>query len=94
MIFGRQPAFWIGLIVSIVLGAVQTIAGEGLISDAATGRVTDAVNATANLLLLVAPLLTGLLIRPTVTPVAAPKLEPGTTVEIAGSETTTTIPQG
>lgn len=85
MIFGRQPAFWIGLIVTIVLGVIQTLAGEGLISDVATNRVTDGVNAIAQLLLLAAPLITGMLIKPTVTPVAAPKLKPGTEVAVEGT---------
>lgn len=84
-IFGRQPAFWIGLLVTLILGALQTLAGEGLISDAATGQIRDGVNAVAQLLLLAAPLITGMLIKPTVTPVAAPKLKPGTEVQVEGS---------
>lgn len=82
IIFGRQPAFWIGLAVSLVLGAVQTLAGNGLISDALQGRITDLVNATAQLLTLLAPLAAGLLIRPTVTPIAAPALPAGTEVTV------------
>lgn len=87
-IFGRQPAFWIGLIVTIVLGAVQTIAGQGLISDVAAGRVTDGVNAVAQLLTLFAPLIAGLLIKPTVTPTSAPSLAVGTPVLVAGTADT------
>lgn len=63
MIFGREPAFWIGLIVTIILGALQTIAGEGLISDVAAGQVRDAVNAVAQLAILLSPLIAGLVIR-------------------------------
>lgn len=85
MIFGRQPAFWIGLIVSLILGAVRTIAGEGLISDAATGQITNVVNAVGELLLLVAPLITGMLIQPNVTPVAKPMLPAGTMVQVQGT---------
>ena len=91
MIFGRQPAFWIGLIVTIVLGIVRTLAGEGLISDAATGQVTSAVNAIGELALLVAPLVTGLLIQPNVTPVAAPKLPANTEVMVQGTNDTVVI---
>ena len=91
MIFGRQPAFWIGLIVSLVLGAVRTLAGEGLISDAATGQVTNAVNAVGELLILIAPLITGMLIQPQVTPVAAPKLKAGTEVMVQNSTDTVVI---
>lgn len=82
MIFGRQPAFWIGLIVTLILGAVQTLLGEGVISDVLAGQVTDAVNAVAGVLVLLAPLIAGLLIRPTVTPVTAPALPQGTVVEV------------
>lgn len=82
MIFGRQPAFWIGLIVSLILGAVSTLTGQGLISDALQGRITDLVNATAQLAVLLAPLITGLLIKPVVTPVAAPALPEGTKVTV------------
>ena len=91
MIFGRQPAFWIGLIVTLVLGVVRTLAGEGLISDAATGQLTNAVNAVGELLLLVAPLVTGMLIQPNVTPVAAPKLPAGTEVMVQDSSDTVII---
>lgn len=88
MIFGRQPAFWIGLIVSLVLGVVQTLTGSGLISDALAGQVTDLVNATAQLAVLLAPLIAGLLIRTQVTPVVAPKLPAGTTIEAVTPEGT------
>jgi hypothetical protein len=84
-IFGRQPAFWIGLIVTLILGAVRTIAGEGLISDAAQGQVENAVQAVAQLLELAAPLIAGLLIKQAVTPVVAPKLPAGTTVQVQGT---------
>lgn len=76
MIFGREPAFWIGLIVTLVLGVVRTLAGEGLISDAAEGQVSSAVTALAQLLELLAPLLAGLLIRQSV-------YSPATTQKIA-----------
>lgn len=62
-LFGREPAFWIGLIVTIILGALQTIAGVGLISDATEGQIRDGVNAFAQLLTLLAPLIAGLVIR-------------------------------
>jgi len=86
MIFGRQPAFWIGLIVSLILGVVTTLSGNGLISDALNNQITDTVNAVAQAAVLLAPLITGLLIRPTVTPVAAPSLPVGTTVEVVTPE--------
>lgn len=85
-IFGRQPAFWIGLIVTLVLGVIQTLTGNGLISEVAAGEATDLVNSTAQLLVLLAPLIAGLLIRPTVTPVAFPSLDQGTKVTVITPE--------
>ena len=85
-IFGRQPAFWIGLIVTLILGVVQTLTGNGLISEVAAGQTTDLVNSTAQLLVLMAPLIAGLLIRTQVTPVAFPKLEQGTQIEVITPE--------
>ena len=76
MIFGRQPAFWIGLIVTLVLGALQTLAGEGLISEASKGQITSAVEALAQLLVLAGPLIAGLVIRQNV-------YSPDTTQKIA-----------
>lgn len=90
-IFGRQPAFWIGLIVTIILGVIRTLAGEGLISEAAQGSITNAVEAAKELLLLLAPLLTGMLIKPTVTPTNAPVLKEGTSVTVQGSEDTVIV---
>lgn len=80
MILGREPARWIALGVALALGALQTIHGDGLISDALTGKVTDLVNAIAQLLQLLSPLIAGELIRPLVTPVANPVLDAGASV--------------
>lgn len=79
---GREPAFWIGLIVTIILGALQTIAGEGLISDVAEGQVRDAVNALAQLATLLAPFVAGIVIRQNV-------YSPKTTQAIADRAATT-----
>lgn len=81
-IFGRQPAFWVGFIVSCVIALLQVATGQGVISDALAGRITDAVNAIAQLITLLAPVIAGLLIRPNVTPVAAPQLPAGTKVAV------------
>lgn len=81
-LFGRQPAAWIGIIVSCILAVLSVLTGEGVISDALAGQITDGVEALAQLLVLLAPVITGLLIRPTVTPVAEPKLPTGTRVEV------------
>ena len=81
-IFGREPAFWIGLAVTLILGVITTLTGNGLISDVAAGKAVDMVNAIAQLLTLLAPLIAGLIIRQGVTPVAAPQLEAGTVVTV------------
>ena len=80
MIFGRQPAFWIGLILSIVVAVLSALTKDGLISEAVAGKVTDAANALAQLATILAPVSAGLLIRTQVTPVASPALPVGTAV--------------
>lgn len=82
MIFGREPAFWLGLIATIILGAVRTIAGEGLISEAMAGQVNDFVDGTVEFLTLIAPLLAGIWIRFNV-------FSPATTQKIANRAATT-----
>ncbi len=84
-IFGREPAFWIGLIVTLVAGVLTTLVGEGVISDALAGRINDGAKAVAELALLLTPFITGMLIRPNVTSMAAPKLPEGTKVYADGT---------
>jgi hypothetical protein len=81
MIFlGRQPAFWIGLIGTIILGVVTTLAGQGVISDVTSGKVVDLTHSLVNLLTLIAPLIAGLVIKTQVTPTSSPVLPTGTVV--------------
>lgn len=65
----RQPVRWIGLAVTLILGAVATLSGEGVISDALAGQITDATNAIAQLVVLALPLLGAILASRYVTPV-------------------------
>lgn len=81
-IFGREPAFWIGLAVTLILGVLTTLSGNGLISDVAAGKATDLVNAIAQLLTLLAPLIAGIIIRQGVTPTSNPRLDQGTVVTV------------
>jgi hypothetical protein len=81
-IFGREVSFWVGVVVALVLGVVQTLSGNGLISDALTGQITDGVDAISQAILLLVPVITGLIIRQGVTPVNAPALPQGTVVEV------------
>jgi hypothetical protein len=85
-VFGREPAFWVGLIVTIILGIVSALLDGGLINDALAGEITDGTNAVAQAVGLLAPLVAGLVIRQTVTPVAAPSLPRGTKVNIEGTD--------
>ena len=91
MIYGRQIAYWVGLIVTLVIGAVSTLAGEGLISDALRGQVENAVQAIAQLLVLVSPLIAGAIIKPRVTPISDPRLAAGTEVQVEDSDDTVII---
>lgn len=80
MIFGREPARWIALAVTIILGILSALTGEGIVGDALAGRITDIVQAAAQLLTLLSPMIAAELTRPKTTPVAQPKLELGTPV--------------
>jgi len=79
-LFGREPAVWIGLLGTIALGIITTLAGQGFVSDLTAGKLTDGVNAVVQLATLLAPLIAGILIRGGVTPTTAPKLDVGTVV--------------
>lgn len=81
-IFGREPAFWIGVIAACILAVVQTLLGQGVVSDALAGQATDFVTALSQVVTLLVPVIAGLLIRTQVTPTAAPQLDKGTTVEV------------
>ena len=56
-IFDKEPALIIGTVVTILVGAIATLSGNGFISDAAAGKATDIVNSIAQLLILLAPLI-------------------------------------
>jgi len=59
----KEPALIIGTIVTIILGAVQTLNGNGFVSDALAGTIGDLTNSVANLLVLLVPLITAALVR-------------------------------
>lgn len=85
-IFGRQPAFWIGVIVSAILAVLSVFTEAGVLNEALAGRITDGVNALAQILTILAPLIAALLIRTQVTPTAAPVLDQGTKVTVITPE--------
>lgn len=85
MIFGRQPALWIGLLASLVIGILTAISGPGIIVAGNTAQTI------ANLITVLAPVISAFIIRNFVTPVASPKLPAGTTVQIQGTDKTAVI---
>lgn len=88
----KEPVVVIGLLVTIALGIVSTLLGEGFISEAQSGKITDAINALGQLAILAAPLIAAIIARGFVTPTAQPSLPTGTKVEVIqpGSEANTT----
>ena len=94
-IFGREPAFWIGVIGAVAVAVIQTLAGQGVISDVAAGKTIDTLTLLQQLLTILVPVIAGLVIRTQVTPVAAPALPSGTKVTVitppANPNTTTTV---
>lgn len=94
-IFGRQPVVWIGIIAAVVIAVVQTLLGQGVISDVTAGKAIDAVNALGQLLTVLAPVIAALVARTQVTPVSSPVLPQGTKVTVvtppASPNTTTTL---
>lgn len=79
-IFGREPVAWVGIIVAVILAVVQTLLGEGVISDALSGRITDIVQSLSGSVIVLIPIVTTLLARRGSTSAAQPKLEVGTAV--------------
>ena len=62
--FSAEPAAWIGLIATVLVGVLTQVAGSGLISD----KGVDVLNT----LIAVIPVIAGLIIRQFVTPVPTP----------------------
>ncbi len=87
----KEPALIIGTIVTIIVGAIATLSGNGFISDVAAGKATDIVNSIAQLLVLLAPIIAAIVTRPNVTPVAKPTLPTGTVVNVEGTDKKTVV---
>jgi len=64
----KEPALIIGTIVTIIVAALATLSGNGFISLALAGKLTDLVNGGAQLIILLIPLITAALIRTKVSP--------------------------
>ena len=59
----KEPALIIGTVVTIVLAILTTLSGNGFISDALAGKLTDVVNSGAQLLVLLIPFITAAIVR-------------------------------
>lgn len=87
MIFGREPARWIGLIVTLVVAILRVLVGDDLISQDNADAVANAVQKIADVALIFAPMIAAELIRPNVTPSKEPRLEAGTEVYVTSPST-------
>ena len=88
-IFGREPVTWVGIIAAVAIAVIQTLNGQGVISDVLEGRAIDATNGIASVVVILLPLVLNVLAaRPAVTPVAAPSLPAGTQVTVIQPGTT------
>ena len=82
-IFGKEPVAWVGVIAAVAIAVIQTLNGQGIISDVLEGRAIDATNGIASVVVILLPLVLNVLAaRPAVTPVAAPSLPAGTQVTV------------
>lgn len=77
-----EPVRLIGILASVVLAVVTTLLGEGVISDALAGQITDGVAAVKELLVILAPIFATELARRQSTPFAAPRVKEGTAIEV------------
>lgn len=82
-IFGREPVAWVGVIVALVITIIQTLTGQGVLSDAIAGRAIEATNALAQVATIFIPIIIGIFAtRKAVTPTVDPALPAGTTVTV------------
>lgn len=81
-IFGREPIAWIGIIAAVAIAVIQTLLGQGVISDVAAGKAIDLTTALGQVLTIIVPLVAALAGRTQVTPTVAPKLLQGTIVTV------------
>lgn len=86
MIPSREPARWIGLIVTLIVAILRVLVGDELISQDKADAISNAVSKIADVVILFAPMIAGEFIRPQVTPTAAPKLPVGTPVLVERAE--------
>ena len=80
MIAGREIARWIGLAVTLIVAVARVLVGDELISQDQADAAANAAQKVADVLLLLAPLITTEIVRRQVTPISDPKLALGTPV--------------
>lgn len=59
----KEPVLIISTVVTVIIGAIATISGNGFISDVAAGKATDVVKSLGDLLVLLAPIIAGIIAR-------------------------------
>ncbi len=80
-LFGREPVAWVAVIVAVAIAVIQTLTGQGVLSDAVAGKAIDATNAVAQIATILVPIIVGALAtRQAVTPLSAPALPAGSAV--------------
>jgi formate-dependent nitrite reductase membrane component NrfD len=67
MLVGKEPAFFIGLLGSVILAVAATLFGNGILTADQNQTIT-------NIVAVLVPLITGLVIRFFVTPATTPGL--------------------
>lgn len=72
MIFGKEPAFWIGVIAAVVLAVLDTLGGKNLLSGDVINWVHQALD--PNMSGWALPILIGLVTRFFVSPATKPGL--------------------
>lgn len=80
--FGREPARWVGLILTLLVAVLRVLVGDQLISQDQADAVANAAQKVADVVLLLLPLIATEGARRFVTPTAAPAIPEGTRVTV------------
>ena len=62
-IWSKEPAIIIGAVLTVVLNLVASLAGQGFISDAIAGHLTDIFNSLGALVVALLPVITAIFVR-------------------------------
>lgn len=81
-----EPVRLVGIIATCILAVLSVLTGEGVISDALAGQITDGVEAVKELALILVPIIVTEIARKRSTSFAAPRVKEGTTVTVITPE--------